>query len=306
MASSSVPHLRLTVEGLPRPDTLEAPRLDYRLEERGRLPFIGGSAVIGRAPVPLPLELLPELSELDLESDEEILGFVRTYGPLGAWPDAFRIMREEWGAASFAAESTGLNVKRLIGARRRHAMWGSDPNGEFIDEFRIAAAGLVGQLATLHELEGATFSGSRLSRSWPRFCPWWAPTTKAAGWMLVVGGINGALASASLGLGWVRDSELVTGSERGFRPGPPFAPVVCTPDSLYGLIALELADHVLAGRHYRICANETCGRLFSVQEGRAQYRDRHRTDNLKYHTPACKDAQAAREYRRRKATKGRV
>lgn len=67
---------------------------------------------------------------------------------------------------------------------------------------------------------------------------------------------------------------------------------------------LELADHVLADDPYRICANETCGRLFSVQEGRSRYGG-HRTDNLKYHTPACKDAQAAREYRRRKAAERR-
>jgi hypothetical protein len=77
------------------------------------------------------------------------------------------------------------------------------------------------------------------------------------------------------------------------------------PETLYGLCIIELVDHVLdSGRPYRICANETYRHLFPVQEGRSKFGG-HRTDTLRYHTPACKAAQESREYRRRQAAKRR-
>lgn len=78
---------------------------------------------------------------------------------------------------------------------------------------------------------------------------------------------------------------------RGFRAGPPFMLHPAIPESLYGVCILELVDHLLAqDRPYRICANETCGELFSVQEGHPTS-GRHRTEKVKYHTRNCKDAQ---------------
>jgi hypothetical protein len=294
--------------------------LDLELQDRGGLPFMGGpiiSALDRGDWRSLPLELLPVLAEVDLESDEAILGFAGSVGVLGTWRDDFRVMNRvlammgpgpgervaPFDGASYL-ERTGIDVTKLIRVRERHAAWGSDPNGEFVDEFRIGAGGLLGLLAIQRELEAPSFSARRLARSWPRYCPWGPPEDREWAWGDLIDLANAALGSASLSLAWVRSDELVTGRERGFRPGPPVAPVVSTPESLYGVCALELADHILAGHHYRICANETCGRLFSVQEGRSRYGG-HRTDNLKYHHPTCKDAQAAREYRRRKAAERR-
>jgi hypothetical protein len=107
-----------------------------------------------------------------------------------------------------------------------------------------------------------------------------------------------------MALWWMRDGEPTDGWSRSFEPGPPFLVHPATPSSLYGVCILELADHLTAENPYRVCANETCGRLFSVQEGGSRYGG-HRTDNLRFHTPACKAAQATREYRRREAAKRR-
>ena len=93
---------------------------------------------------------------------------------------------------------------------------------------------------------------------------------------------------------WVSTYELDRTKGYIVHPAPP--------DSLYGVRILEVIEHITSDRPYRICTNETCGRLFSVQEGRSRYGG-HRTENVKFHTPACKAAQAAREYRRRQAEK---
>lgn len=93
---ASTARLRLTPGGLPRPEEWEVP-YKYKLFERGGRPFIGGDAwVIGPVGVPtvqLPLELLATVAEVDLESEEAILGFIRTFGPLGAWPNRFLVMK---------------------------------------------------------------------------------------------------------------------------------------------------------------------------------------------------------------------
>jgi hypothetical protein len=317
------PRLWLTVQRLPRPSDWPFV-LGYGLEDRGGLSFLGGPlVVIGTDDVRvggshrLPEELLPKLSEVDLESEESILAFVRSAGVLGAWREDFRIMdrsaaqlgRSGTGrplpfAPAPLKTRTGIDINDLILIREKHARGDQDEQGEFVDEFRVGAGGLLGLLEILRELEARPFSASDLARRWPRYCPWEPPEREDEAWEDLVNSINVGIESMSLGLGWVRHGEVVTDEDDGFLPGPPVVPVVSTPDTLYGVCALELADHVLAGEPYRRCANETCGRLFTVQEGRSRYGG-HRTDNLKYHTPACKDAQAAREYRRRKAVERR-
>lgn len=305
MAPSNHPRLRLTPGGLARPEEWTVP-FKYDLTERGGKGFIGGDAyVVGPIGVPtvlLPLELLPTVAEVDLESDEAILGLVRTFGPLRAWPDRFRLMR----TARFSTPPR-VRLRPLWKAREQHAMWGYDREGEFVDEFRVAAGGIQVLLASILELESARFIPARLARGWSPFSPWPAPETRDETWGYLVDAINEGLRSSPFTLWYIRDGQPTDGWEVGFHAGPPFVLHPAVPETLYGVCILELVDHVLAAdRPYRICANEMCPgpRLFSVQEGRSRYGG-HRTDKLKYHTPACKAAQESREYRRRQADKKR-
>jgi hypothetical protein len=302
VASGIQTHLRLTVGPLPRP-TAWPEVLDYEREERGGRAFMGGRMVLSRGPGvrPLPLELVPVLAEVDLASEEAVLGFVRSFGVLGAWRQEFApvmLWPVELPLGTIPFEVPGTDVGALLAARKKYALLGTDQSGEFVDEFRIGASAVVALLAIQQELEARSFSPRRLARRWPPCAPWDAPPTKEAAWLVLVRAINAGLSSASLQLAWVRGDRIASDNERGFRAGPPIAFVPSAPDTLYGVCVLELADHILSGLHYRICANETCRRLFSVQQGRSRHGG-HRTDTLKFHTRACGNAQAAREYRRR-------
>lgn len=295
MESPSGPQLRMTVSPLRPTEWREAQ--SYGIEQRGGLPFMGGPGIasLGSGTHPLPLELLPEVAAVDLDSEDAVLAFVRSYGVLDAWPERFQLMR----TADFGTQQQRA-IRRIMTARKQHAT----AEGEFVEEFRVAAGGLVSMLATVRELERPRFSAARLSRDWSSIAPWAPPESKDRAWWLLFERINQGLLDAPLALWWIRNGEPTNGWQRDFKPGPPFLLHPATPSSLYGVCILELAEHLTANNPYRICANETCGRLFSVQEGRSRYGG-HRTDNLKYHTPACKDAQAAREYRRRQS-KGRT
>jgi hypothetical protein len=66
----------------------------------------------------------------------------------------------------------------------------------------------------------------------------------------------------------------------------------------WSLCCLELFNHILEDAIYKTCANETCGRLFVRQEGRAEL-GQYKSKGVKYCTSECANAQAQRAYRRR-------
>ena len=68
---------------------------------------------------------------------------------------------------------------------------------------------------------------------------------------------------------------------------------------LFEACALELFNHIAEGATYRTCANETCGKTFVRQQGRAQYGQNRTTGELLYCSASCARAQAQRRYRRR-------
>lgn len=67
---------------------------------------------------------------------------------------------------------------------------------------------------------------------------------------------------------------------------------------LLTVLAGQILAHVSEGAPVRTCANETCGRLFRHQIGRAKFGQVH-TKGVKYCTDSCARAAAQRAYRRR-------
>lgn len=67
---------------------------------------------------------------------------------------------------------------------------------------------------------------------------------------------------------------------------------------LWQTMCLELFNHLAASAPYRVCASETCGRLFVQQSGRSRH-GQHRAEGVKYCSSSCARAQANRMYRRR-------
>ena len=78
----------------------------------------------------------------------------------------------------------------------------------------------------------------------------------------------------------------------------PLAP----PPYLFEICAAELFNHITSQASYKTCANETCGKLFALQTGRAVH-GQHRRTGVKYCSAACSNAQSQRRSRRRAAAK---
>ncbi len=68
---------------------------------------------------------------------------------------------------------------------------------------------------------------------------------------------------------------------------------------LWAICCLELFNHVVEAALHKACANESCGRLFVRQAGRAQHGQRRRF-GVRYCSASCAKAQAQRDYQRRK------
>jgi hypothetical protein len=74
--------------------------------------------------------------------------------------------------------------------------------------------------------------------------------------------------------------------------------VFALPGSLASALMVQLHNLVVDGLEIRRCANETCGRPFARQRGRAR-KAQYRTTGVIYCDAACAKAQMQREYRRR-------
>jgi hypothetical protein len=69
---------------------------------------------------------------------------------------------------------------------------------------------------------------------------------------------------------------------------------------LYSICCLELYNHVVENSSYAECANETCGKVFVRQHGRAVH-GQNRAHGVMYCSLSCARAQNQRNHRRKKA-----
>ncbi len=151
---------------------------------------------------------------------------------------------------------------------------------ESLAEFRLGAATIQAMSFAKVELDRPRFSPKRLGLAWPKYAVHPAPQTRDDAERFLHDSVN---------LGVARLGPLLLESASVLRP----------PETLYARCCAELFNLIIANLPFRICANEFCGNPFTRQEGSSRYGG-HRTDKLRYCSPSCAQAQAQREYRRRK------
>lgn len=288
---------------LPLPPPLRR-RLEYRVHESGLAlagagPWVSIKGRIG--------EVYLELYELDLEDDEAIARFANTYGtPSGAlvynalagmswfsglfWPEADLQLREELIASDPDLDESLDPVERpeltTLASFRFAAQilrdltdaWrivSGDPHFERSSHrwqlaYRVTDDGEESGLFALVLLtRGLT---SLLERFHPYATPTHAPPDDDADELEDVVGSSGVHTEAARTLAFAHLAEFC---------------------------ALELFNHVAASEVYRQCQNETCGRVFVSQYGRSA-KGQTRREGVMYCDHHCAQAQAQRNYRRRK------
>lgn len=241
----------------------------------------GRLVVPGRGQIPtspeLPDELyLRELRDLNLSDSEAVVEFSRTYGLL-------RSHHEE------------RSVDGLESALLSH-----------LDPARAAVAELVHDGVTIREVVLL----AQLLRDGARV---WAAVQDEHRWGDLRAGWESELVSrpdsldaaadflASL-LNWGLSSFHVSVSiERASdddREGdtPYFSGSI--PADLLASLCLQLANHISEGATYKECKNETCGRWFYRQRGRAEYGQFRTRGNL-YCSTSCARTQSSRDSRRK-------
>jgi hypothetical protein len=252
-------------------------------------------------------EVYLKLAQLDLRDEHAILAFAQAYGPMGAcWAADEDNAGRTYNGLTAHPGFRYLVLPRLEDAE--DAVYASDlpPSSEYVE--------------TIEDFRWAAYCVRDLTRAW-RFasegtrpekweCPIWEfddpleldrwdfegrehepPRTPFSAASLLSEYLGPGLAPFHpdvLHESWM--DERWTGESRQppYRTSPP----------LYFVCCLELYNHIVEEATYKTCANETCGRLFIRQEGRAMH-GQNRTRGVKYCSTECARAQAQRAYRRR-------
>jgi hypothetical protein len=242
-----------------------------------------------RGPQVLPDEwVLRALAGADLDDDRAVEALLTEYGTIyGRYPYTW--------------------VPRDVAER----LWGSDPYHEAARvgrEDRLAseqAAGIEDARWWLKTARALAGSWARASRGEDPHDAWQAEgflvewflegvkePARSSTWLMFTGALNEGLRPFHPRLRMAVDDEgqAILEAPRGWYV------------DLYSAACVQVFNFMVGECDAQRCENETCGRTFVHQQGGSRF-GQHRTKGLRYCQPACASAQAARQYRRRKAAR---
>lgn len=317
VARDDKPPFRITTwpsEALPTPVVLLDRHHYVLLPSGGFFPDLSRDSKTREADLS-ELEIYLALISLDLSNEDEVLAFLRTYGPLG--------IRRGGGGPSWGPNPepyAGIAYFGFNGSIKRRLIRSVD---DALDEILVEMPDFEFKAyrqtddeeylpETLTEFSyGATWL-SDLVTAWrwisedldpPSWrCPIWTdppngeddgpPESKEDAAFFLATGLDLALSP-------FRPRVFIPaepGKRPRFAPKQPFSEEI----PAFFLCCLELFNHIAEQANYKHCRNETCGRLFVKQLGRSTH-GQHRKRGVKYCSAECAKAQAQREYRRRRA-----
>jgi hypothetical protein len=215
-------------------------------------------------------EVYLRLLALDLSDPEAVLEFARTQGPMGILDRERRWFKGLTSHEGFEP----IMVPRLREAAKQALTGLSVPATAYVEN--------------LTDFRWGATSIRDMVRAWR----WVNEGVEPDDWECPIWEEGGPPASQEAAL-VVLERGLADGLAR-FAPRLGPAPEV----TLYDACCLQLYGHIAEEERYRICANETCGRLFVQQSGRS-VKGGHRSGGVKYCSALCARAQAQRAYRRR-------
>lgn len=240
----------------------------------------------GRA-VALPEELyLRQALDVDVDDPEAIAAFVATYGRLDV--PVKRAHGEYWSLLPY--DDAGVALRAAVANRARELGRGESwdyRHFSHVEEVR----------AHLRELRNCVSIWDEYTRSdgmpdIERLA--WEGSDRPANAPSAIDRLTDALSAGlrpfQLHLEW-------SSGEHGM-----VQPLTVASPNVYSAMCLQLFNHIVENTGYHECANETCGRRFVRQQGRAQY-GQHRTMNVSFCSASCAKAQMQREYRRREKNK---
>jgi hypothetical protein len=246
-------------------------------------------------------EVYLELAALDLEDDEAIASFYLRYGILGVCRNPRVDPDDAWDKAYFGFPGIPGFEDFIAPALAEHRQeLGIGPWDETLQEF-IFGANCVKDLVNSWRVSNGQASEDDFEWQapvWTDNLPeeqaysYWASPYWALG-----RGMGSGLEPFGPTIHWLWEEDEPGKALDPGRGGahPTHRDVEL---SLYSILCLELFNHIAEGSSYRVCANETCGRFFVRQSGRALH-GQHRSKGVKYCSVECAKAQAQRQYRRR-------